>query len=371
MKLFYKFSLDVFSSTYISGWAYNRFTPGKRLHLIFKDGTSVIGKCETDLLREDVKKATGHPTGYCGFSFALPTGFQLEQVKTTLTVSVESTGTLLCELHPGEAGKPLEKGKKKTLRQLLCKSSPAWESQARVFFMHIPKTAGTSFNSFAGGLYRPGEIITHIEAYDKSAYHEITEKYRFISGHLRMDSIERYFQGKNLQFYTLIREPYAHLHSHLNWLRGIGATPGSSFYQAHHVLFKELASSWGHRTRISNHELQRLVDNLDGVLKKLVDNGQSRYFLSEDPEQVEEKHFFVAEKNLQLFSLIGTTSGYRLFQEEFCKKHKFPVPPTEKPLNRSKYESLYDHTDPTSREIVRPLVQYDLRLYNLVAGEKE
>ena len=49
---------------------------------------------------------------------------------------------------------------------------------------------------------------------------------------------------------------------------------------------------------------------------------------------------------------------------QFVKLHKLQKIEKSKQLNRSKSEPLYDVADPQVREILQPLVGYDLRLYN-------
>lgn len=232
--------------------------------------------------------------------------------------------------------------------------------------MHIPKTAGTSFNSFARSLYNSEEILTHIEAYDHSTFPQIAKNYQFISGHLRMDSVHNYFNATEFQLYTLVREPYAQVHSHLNWLRGIGANPESDFYKAHHGLFKDLGDQFGDKTSLTNDALQIIVDNISGILRKLLDNNQSRYFLSSDPEVISKKDWGEIQDNLNLFTLLGTTKDYAKFQKDFCFLNSFDKSQEVTPLNASKYTRLYDYNDQKTQEIVRPLVAIDLQLYKLV-----
>lgn len=236
--------------------------------------------------------------------------------------------------------------------------------------MHIPKTAGTSFNSFARSLYNSEEILTHIEAYDHSTFRKIADNYQFISGHLRMDSVHNNFNGTDFQLYTLVREPYAQLHSHLNWLRGIGANPESDFYKAHHGLFKDLADQFGDKTSLTNDTLQIIVDNISGVLAKLLDNNQSRHFLSSDPEIISENHWQEIQDNLNLFTLAGTTKNYTKFREDFCVLNSFEKPEQATPLNVSKHTPLYDYNDQTIREIVHPLVGMDLQLYKRIQEQQ-
>lgn len=364
MKFLYKFTLDIFATSYLAGWVCHRFTPQKNLTLLIKEDDTILGECVANLLREDVKNQNLHPTGHCGFSFQLPTSYTNSKKKGVLSLIVKESNTLLATIAPHMQGQVLQA--KVGVWNRFTQKLGVKHKKNKIFFMHIPKTAGTSFNSFARSLYKPKEILTHIEAYDHSTFHQIAADYRFISGHLRMDSVHNYFNGADFQLYTLVREPYAQLHSHLNWLRGIGANPESDFYKAHHGLFKDLADQFGDKTSLTNDTLQIIVDNISGVLSKLLDNNQSRHFLSSDPEVISENHWGEIQDNLNLFTLAGTTKNYAKFREDFCFLNSFEKPKQTTPLNASKYTPLYDYNNQTTQEIVHPLVTMDLQLYKLV-----
>ena len=364
MRFLYQYSIDVFSTSYLSGWVRHRFNAKNAVTLLIKEGDTILGECVANMLREDVRAQRLHPTGLCGFSFQLPKRYVGAEQKGILSIIVKKSGVVLDTIGPHLLGQVLQP-KVRFWNRFKPESSPNIKKPT-TFFMHIPKTAGTSFNSFARTLYNPREIITHIEAYDQSEFSQIADNYRFISGHLRMDSIKNYFTGANINLYTLIREPYAHLHSHLNWLRGIGSDPESAFYKTHHGLLKDVADQFGGTSKLTNQELQQIVDSISGVLNKLLDNCQSRYFLTTDPDKISKEDWREIKSNVQLFTLVGTTEQYREYRKVFCSHHYFDEPQTEKPLNASKFSQLYDHTDPTTREIVQSLVAIDIELYKEV-----
>lgn len=364
MNLRYQYSIDVFSSSYLSGWVRHRFNAKDSLTLIIKAEDTILGECVANMLREDVRAQRLHPTGLCGFSFQLPISYIASESKDAISIIVKDSGVLLDTIGPHLLGQVLQP-KLNFWNRFKLFVQPT-SKRSTTFFMHIPKTAGTSFNSFACSLYNSHETITHIEAFDRTAYTQIANNYKFISGHLRVDSIKNYFTHKDIKLYTLIREPYAHLHSHLNWLRKIGSNPDSDFYKAHHGLLKNLANQFGDTSKLTHLELQAIVDNMTGLLSKFLDNYQSRHFLATDPEKIGTEHWEEIKSNIKIFTLIGRTEQYAAYKKEFCSHNYFSEPLTTKPLNKSNFSQLYDHTDPTTREIVQSLVSIDLQLYDEV-----
>lgn len=364
MTFLYRFSIDVFSPSVISGWCYHRLLKVREVTLVFSSGSRVLGECVANLFREDLLAQHLHPNGRCGFSFAIPETLHSAQSED-ITISIKESGTRLIVVKRTLMGRvvprqtPLAAQAVRWLRRQM-------NRRQKVFFMHIPKTAGTSFNSLAGTLYRSGDILTHIESYSRDDFPEIAAKYTFISGHLRIGEVKTFFPSDHFQLYALIREPYAHLHSHFNWLRSIGADKNSAFYKTHHHLFKDIADQFGTRSSLCLDDLQTIVDNLTGVLREIVDNSQTRHFLDNSPEEISASDCSEAIKNLNLFKRVGLTERYSHFENSFCLDNGFHCKPNSTPLNRSKFSQLYDHKNPATREILLPLVHTDLQLYNYV-----
>jgi hypothetical protein len=143
----------------------------------------------------------------------------------------------------------------------------------------------------------------------------------------------------------------------------IGADRESAFYQSHHELFKSIANDISRKERLSYDDLQHIVENLDGVLRKLLDNNQTHYFLSEECEEVEAQHLEEALENLEMFDLIGTAEHCAQFKTSFCEVHNIEMIESNRTLNRAPYGALYDIEDARNRKILLPLVEKDLALY--------
>lgn len=363
----YKYAIDVFSSRYISGWCFHRFDKNKPLILEFKSGTILLGECQADVLREDLQKQALHPSGLCGFSFVFPDQARLTREEETddISISIKDSRHVLCVLDKkladkvaGRATHPFSR-----IKQRLSMTPASFD---KVLFMHIPKTAGTTFNTFAKSSYPPNRAMTHIEFFAESDYAQIARDNYFISGHLNIGQLQQSFSFDQFKVYTLMREPYAQLHSHINWLRGIARDKNSAFYQSHHGLFKTISESFIEKETLTADDLRAIVSNLSGVLMKLLDNNQTRYFQAEECTIIEHQHLIAAEKNLSNFENIGTTERYEQFRQIFCDRHHFRYTPGEHSFNSSQYAPLYDHQNALNQEILRPLVKHDLALYQKV-----
>ena len=365
----YKYAIDVFSSEHIAGWCFHRFNKRKPLTLVFSLAGIPLGECVVNLAREDLKQLSLHPSGLCGFSFAFPEPLQLSKSKVAeeIVISIKNTRNVLCVLNTKQAdtatGRPAH-----PFSQIKRAVSLTRNAGDKAVFMHIPKTAGTTFNTFAKSVYPSGQAISHIESYGLEEYSNIAQNYQFISGHLNIGMLQQYFPMDEFKFYTMMREPYAQLHSHFNWLKGIGADKNSVFYQTHHQLFKNIADDLVGKTNLSNKALQAIVDRLGGVLQKLLDNNQTRYFQFDDCETVGQNQLEIALANAEVFEQIGSTEKYQRFRATFCQVHHFKYAQGKDAfsLNTSRMAALYDHQNPVTQEILYPLVSKDLLLYQKV-----
>jgi len=359
MNWLFKISIDVFSREFISGLCLRRFGQNPPLTLDFFSGSTLLGSCTPDNAREDLVAQGIHPTGRCGFTFFLPDSIDWHS---------EGLITIRCRNYPFPLAK-LEKRQVGTVVNASCQPSVLKlfaRKKARlaepVFFLHIPKTAGTSFNTFIQTHFT-ADTLTHIEAYEDQEYARFAQNYDYIAGHLRIDQVAESFPRERFQWWTLLREPFAHLHSHLNWLRGVGAQDGTDFFATHHPEFKRLARRFGQKKSLTYDELQTLVDSLVGVLAHMFDNCQTRYLVSGQKRRIQTADMDEALANMSCFHGVGITEEFRKFKRHLLSSHNIDLKLVDHRLNKAKFSPLYDHRDPVAREIVLPLVFSDLALY--------
>lgn len=346
-NLLIRYALDLVNNQTITGWAYHRILPSKRLRLrLFGDETELFSTV-ADLHRQDLINQKVHKDGYCGFSFSLGDGFEPSRYQ---------------KLHLyGDGSSPLCSIPTSSIPSVFSGALP------KVFFMHIPKTAGTSFNFFAQHRYPQDQIAVHIQGEEPAKHHEILGSKSFVSGHLRLEQILGCEGIGNFDLLTIIRRPYPHLHSHFNWVRGVAAKPGSHFYNQHPACIQELGRELHLGKRRISEILQELVTGLQGFHIDFFDNVQTRYFLDYRPERVGEEDLQRALENFKYFKKIGTTEHYQAFVEDFCTGYGLPFIRQEKAFNRSKHSQLYDRDSDEMKKILAPLVQWDQRLYQAAA----
>ena len=365
MGILYKISIDTLNEKLISGWCFKRLNKQTPVSLHIMQGTTIIATTKAEVFREDLKALGVHPTGCCGF----------EAYIDTLDSSLNADSELI--LRDGDSQREIARI---TQEGLLLQNSVR-DKLARVFkhldpnrktktlFMHIPKTAGTSFNTDMRAQLGAGSVVSHIEEIAATKYSQLAEHYHFISGHLILGKLKEHFDLSQFQLYTIIREPYEHLHSHLKWMKN------------HYLMGRKKnrdkinPALFGASNTIASLDfsdpsaIKDFSTTISGVEARLFDNLQTRHFLDHHVEKVTETDLHCAVENFHYFYAIGLTEEYDLFLHQFGNKKRVKVR-NRQVLNRSVAEDLYDCHDPLYQEALFPLIRYDLELYQRIKDSK-
>ncbi len=346
----YRYSIDTFNGRFANGWCYHRLYKRKRLTLsIFGDGR-LIGRTETGEFRKDLKKLGLHATGLCGFDYSFPPGFvaghfhKLELFVTGLDTPLFTIrGTEVETLTPDQA-------------QNVC-------------FMHIPKTAGSSFNAFLRRCYPRDLYAPHLERLSADTLESVVESSRCLSGHLPWYRLRTLLKKKSCQLYSMIREPYRHLHSHLNYVRRICTDGGDEAHYdyQHNEAIRILAEKLVQVDFKDNRQTRDFVTDLTGYELDFFDNIQTRYFLDYRPERVGPEDYTNALETIKRFSQVGLTEQYERFVNRFCRDLELPPQAELQRANIAEKYQLFDTLNGSAQSPLEDLIEFDRLLYRHVA----
>lgn len=89
-----------------------------------------------------------------------------------------------------------------------------------LFFLHIPKTAGSSNNAFLRSLYGAGNFQDHTENLlpDLTSGRARALRVDAVSGHIPLWAWNLYEGAENYLRVTILRDPWARVVSHINWV---------------------------------------------------------------------------------------------------------------------------------------------------------
>ncbi len=346
MNRFARYAIDILNSRHISGWCFDLMRKKKPVKLRFYGDNQKLGEIVANDYREDLQSYRLHPNGLCGFEFHYPKDINVRNYNH-ITLYINNSKKPLYRVETDQIPIVIEDG------------------LPNVFFMHIPKTAGTSFNTFSRSYFPQDKTIIHIESEDKETYPILEKEKNYLSGHLSIQKIKESFDVSRFDLHTIIREPYSHLHSHLRWVKRLGADRKSGFFKKHHNTIQDISIKLNETDLTIGNNLRALIGNLKGIELDFFDNLQTRYFLDYRPEKVEISDFVDAKKNISLFKSIGLTEKYPQFIQNFCNIYQMEnIKKPSTPLNKSSYRRLFDYDDLKVRSILAPLVEADLLLYS-------
>lgn len=140
-----------------------------------------------------------------------------------------------------------------------------------VAYVHIPKTAGSSFNS---ALNQLGDGKAHVEAYrgSRERFRTDASAWSWISGHVPITELATWFDERP-RFITIVREPRAQVRSHVNWLIEIH-NKGGEFYEGHPEIVKRISQ----RLRSTDLSDPRSVVQVLRHHRNLFLNHQAKFF---------------------------------------------------------------------------------------------
>lgn len=350
----YRYAIDRINGRFISGWSFHRIFTNRPVTVrVAADGHD-LGVFTCREYRRDLKEQGLHPSGRCGFDFSFPADFDPRQYSAL-------------HLYFDSGSRPLVSFDCRELVQL----APVLGRP--ICFMHIPKTAGTSFNAFARQCFAGDEYFTHIERLTPLQRRQATARARYLSGHLPWHEFVEVIEPARYDLYALLREPVAHLHSHFNYVRRVhtDAEHERHFRFRHNETIRAMGMRLAAVDFSDTDRLQRFVDDLSGYQCDFFDNIQTRYFLDHRPERVTEADFRQAVETVQRFTAIGLTEHYDHFQNRFCRHLGVPTQQQTPRSNRSQRYRLFDGDNPEIVKVIDPLVCFDRRLYDLIARREQ
>lgn len=230
----------------------------------------------------------------------------------------------------------------------------------KIFFIHVGKTAGSSFNSFLADNFR-GEA--HCEKYIDAASREFSsldkiKEFEYVSGHLNYSDFSANGFNKDDYFMiTFLRDPLKQLISHVNWVIHIFDV-SEKFFKGHPKIIQDMSL-----------ELRSLdlndPDQLIPALEKhagLFQNNQAKYFRDEKNRVNAE----AAITNLSQLDFIGLTEEYERSVQAFIDKNDSSADFVLYKKNRNVNYRLKSETLASNEKIRRFIEEYngvDIEVY--------
>lgn len=199
----------------------------------------------------------------------------------------------------------------------------------KIFFIHVPKTAGSSFNTF---LAKHFSGRNHCEAYlapDQMTMLNLSELkiLDYISGHLKLDTFFwNNFSKEEYFLLAFLREPVEHLISHINWVMHIHDI-SADFFNGHPKVIQQMSLELRSLNLYDTDSFVSSLQKYQGLFK----NTQSKFFVTK-PEDITNDS--VVEQVSKL-DMIGFTELYEESLRKFINLNNLGVEPEIHKVNQN------------------------------------
>ena len=237
----------------------------------------------------------------------------------------------------------------------------------KIFFLHIPKTGGRTLNYLFREYYSERSYIDHIESLNQDMIPKVIQEKDYVSGHIPYCKIKRITgKSKEWKFITFVREPFAHLISHISWVKNLWDDP--SKYWKHPKEVRDLCDKIRRVDFAELKQIENFVTELDEYGLSCFENSHVRYLCSSKYGiRTKLNHLEESLKVIKEFSHVGV---FERFESSIQKVFlSFDMKLSEKQLtlkinNQNNKVIQNIHSNEKVKHVLLPLVQKDLEIYN-------
>jgi hypothetical protein len=236
-----------------------------------------------------------------------------------------------------------------------------------IFFMHIPKTAGSSVSRLF--IDHLGEERA-IEQCTRGIYREWDfNSLEFVSGHLPVCDLDGRLDATAYRF-TLLREPIDQLISHLNWVKRLLLPDYRKNFEQNTVEIQQVALSLAEVELSDPEAVDRYLRQCRGRARRLFLNAQASYFLPRESDcaQADLDLACAAVRSLGRFHAVGRMEdAARVIARVAADNGLGALAPLPRE-NVSRHKAGLQGGE-ASRRLLAPHMQLDMLLYE-VAGQR-
>ncbi len=246
----------------------------------------------------------------------------------------------------------------------------------KFLFIHIAKTAGTSINSLFQDTFGDDHCLVHVESdprwSDAAERIEAVCDKKFVSGHRTLADFKQKLAISDYVSFTFLRQPSAHLISHLVWIRRLAEEGERQRFLDHPEYIQRLAIKLWETDFSSRASVRSFAESLEAPEIALLDNPQVRYLRTSGAGLVCNEDVVNAKQNLYALDFFGLVESFDADFQRLCALSHldFPSNVPRENARRDGVEGLTEDNDVVMDEL-RSLIRFDIELYQAALAYKK
>jgi hypothetical protein len=223
----------------------------------------------------------------------------------------------------------------------------------RLYFNHVPRTAGTSLRLWLESHFEPPQVCPHVLPGEFSAAPPAElEGYLLFAGHLQ--SLPHELFKKEIETFTVLREPHSHLSSLLSYFAKCYLCPPESpdaeiRAQAKGVLFEHIDQPYAPKWSAINQQTKWL-------------NGLGGDPHRQEKIEADNRMLDAAVDYLDSCLVVGTTERLQETADVLCYHRGWPHTPFDRKINETPSGGLLEGVPD---QMLADLLRFDLSLYGM------
>ena len=239
----------------------------------------------------------------------------------------------------------------------------------KVYFLHIPKTAGTTINTLFSTHFPEDKILTHIESNEvitRPDKKDILSEYQYVSGHYPYPAAQANLTLSDRATIATFRSPEEHIVSHLCWVRLLGEPEHANRLSQHDSNIQSIVKHLKTVDLSDPDQIPALIDWLEENNFFLFHNTQTRYLCGgKKNPSLTENQIQTALTNLEEIDFVGTVE--RLNEFILLLISTLDINTTNNMPKRENTNNNKFGMDSNNKALItalNPLIKYDKIIYD-------
>jgi hypothetical protein len=239
-----------------------------------------------------------------------------------------------------------------------------------IFYLHIPKTAGSSMNRFLIEQFEDDETLLHIESrniFENQDTLDNAGTYKLLSGHVSFPQMVKKMDVINTrQTIATFRLPLTHVISHISWVRKLADPDERDRLQKHNKTIQKTAAKLADTDLSQPNEITELIRWLGANKVFLFHNTQTKYLCGGGAGAFSPGLIDQALQHLDKINYVGTVERLNEFISLLCYRLGFSQPNESSIIKENSNSRTYglDIKDKSICRALQPLIGWDKLIYN-------